>query len=262
MVTGKPRVMVFSAHAADFCSRSGGTIANYVKYGSQVRVVDLTFGERGESGSLYRDHKGITVEEVKRIREKEARSAAAVLGAEIRFMDFDDNPLIVDKPRFEKLVEEIREFKPDIVLTHWLRDPQNPDHATTSDAVIKACQLSQIPGVKPGIPTHPYPMIYLFEPSVPTNEISDFRPDVYIDITGVFGVKLKALMELRTQSDLPRWYTLYGELRGFQARGGFPSYYRGKLSSPEEQEREIKYAEAFKAFLPWVGVLFPFPFLG
>jgi len=48
----RPRVMVFSAHAADFCSRAGGTILNYVRAGSKVRVIDLTYGERGESNSL------------------------------------------------------------------------------------------------------------------------------------------------------------------------------------------------------------------
>ena len=41
-----PRVLVFSAHAADFCSRAGGTLAKYARRGSAVRVVDLTFGER------------------------------------------------------------------------------------------------------------------------------------------------------------------------------------------------------------------------
>jgi len=245
--TEKPHVMVFSAHAADFCSRSGGTIANYVKDGSKVRVIDLTYGERGESGSLYRDKKGITVEEVKRIREKEARSAAAILGAEIRFEDFDDNPVIMNKSRFERLVEEIRNFRPDIVLTHWVKDPQNPDHARTAHTVIKACHYAAIPGIKPEVQTHAYPRIYLFEPSVPTNDLSQFRPDTYVDITGVFELKLKAMKELRTQGELPQWYTLYGEMRGLQARN--IGLYR--------QRQEMKYAEAFKAYLPWVGALFP-----
>jgi 4-oxalomesaconate hydratase len=42
------RILVFSAHAADFCSRSGGTIARHVGLGAVVRVVALSFGERSE----------------------------------------------------------------------------------------------------------------------------------------------------------------------------------------------------------------------
>jgi len=47
------RLLVFSAHSADFCSRAGGTIAKYAASGAQVRVVCLTYGERSESGGLY-----------------------------------------------------------------------------------------------------------------------------------------------------------------------------------------------------------------
>jgi len=46
IIDGQQRVLVFSAHAADFCSRAGGTIARYVDAGSTVHVCDMTFGER------------------------------------------------------------------------------------------------------------------------------------------------------------------------------------------------------------------------
>jgi len=35
------RVLVVSAHAADFCSRAGGTIAKYVNAGHVVRILSL-----------------------------------------------------------------------------------------------------------------------------------------------------------------------------------------------------------------------------
>lgn len=47
------KILVFSAHPADFCSRSGGTIAKHVRRGDEVRVVILTYGERSESDDLY-----------------------------------------------------------------------------------------------------------------------------------------------------------------------------------------------------------------
>ena len=47
------RLLVFSAHTADFCSRAGGTIALHAIAGAAVKVVTLTYGERSESGGLY-----------------------------------------------------------------------------------------------------------------------------------------------------------------------------------------------------------------
>lgn len=42
------RILVVSAHAADYVWRSGGTIAKYIKHGANVDVVVLSFGVRGE----------------------------------------------------------------------------------------------------------------------------------------------------------------------------------------------------------------------
>ena len=50
MIKGK-KVLVVSAHAADYVWRSGGTIAKYIKHGAEVHVVVLSFGIRGERGA-------------------------------------------------------------------------------------------------------------------------------------------------------------------------------------------------------------------
>ena len=47
MIEGK-KVLVVSAHAADYVWRAGGTIAKYIKHGAEVHVVVLSFGIRGE----------------------------------------------------------------------------------------------------------------------------------------------------------------------------------------------------------------------
>jgi len=44
------KILVFSAHAADFCTRAGGTIAKHVQNGDTVYVIALSDGERSESG--------------------------------------------------------------------------------------------------------------------------------------------------------------------------------------------------------------------
>ena len=86
MDSEKDVVLVVSAHAADFVWRAGGAIALYSSRGCRVRVLCLSFGERGESEKLWKEP-GMTLERVKKARRGEAERAPEVLGAEIRFFD-------------------------------------------------------------------------------------------------------------------------------------------------------------------------------
>ena len=63
MIKGK-KLLVFSAHAADFVWRSGGTIAKYIAGGADVCVVLLSMGVRGESNFLWKDPANQTYENV------------------------------------------------------------------------------------------------------------------------------------------------------------------------------------------------------
>ncbi|MDE2863430.1 MAG: PIG-L family deacetylase, partial [Chloroflexota bacterium] len=50
----KKTALVISAHAADFVWRCGGAIALHRTLGYELTVVCLSFGERGESASLWK----------------------------------------------------------------------------------------------------------------------------------------------------------------------------------------------------------------
>ena len=56
--------LVVSAHSADFVWRAGGAIALYASRGWKVKIVCLSFGERGESAKLWKES-GMTLERVK-----------------------------------------------------------------------------------------------------------------------------------------------------------------------------------------------------
>src|SRR5437762_11445672 len=81
-----PNALVISAHSADFVWRAGGAIALHADKGYRVRVVCLSFGERGESARLWK-LKGMTLERVKDDRRGEAEQAATTLGCEAVFLD-------------------------------------------------------------------------------------------------------------------------------------------------------------------------------
>ena len=135
------RLLVIGAHSADFVWRAGGAIAVATSGGGTAQVLALTYGERGESGELWKEE-GMTVERVKEIRREEAERAAAHLGASFESLDLGDYPLVVDKDGLNAIAAKIREFAPDVLLTHTDRDPFNPDHAEAFFAVEKARALA------------------------------------------------------------------------------------------------------------------------
>ena len=69
----KKRVLVFSAHAADFCTRAGGTIARFADEGAAVHVHDLTYGERCEAPALYARDPVPSLEEIKAATSRRRR---------------------------------------------------------------------------------------------------------------------------------------------------------------------------------------------
>jgi 4-oxalomesaconate hydratase len=203
--TPPPRVLAVSAHPADFCSRAGGTLIRQVRAGGAARVIWLTCGETDESALQYREHPGISVEEVRRIREKEAFAAARVVGVEGRMLGFSDHPLNMTPERMEKLAQEMADFKPDIILTHFKDELTYPTHWRTAQSVIHAAQLAHVSWD-----------IRFFEPNIGTASRVGFVPDEYVDISDVFEQKVTALKELATQPDLVPHYTTCNQWRGIE----------------------------------------------
>jgi 4-oxalomesaconate hydratase len=230
------RLLVVSAHAADFVWRAGGAIASVTATGGTAHVVALSYGERGESGELWkiRDQ---TEEQVKRIRHDEAARAAAHLGATFEGFDLGDYPLVVDDRAIARLVDAITSFAPDVLLTHAERDPFNPDHPAAYTATERARQLASGAGVAAAFKTVKPPQFLLFEPHQP--ELCGFVPTTFLDITAVFAKKEKAMEEMGAQNYLKTYYSERAGHRGNHAR---------RISG----RKDIEYAEAFMRAMPQV----------
>ena len=67
------KLLVIGAHSADFVWRAGGAIAVTTAAGGDARVLALSYGERGESGELWKEP-GQTVERVKEVRARRSRA--------------------------------------------------------------------------------------------------------------------------------------------------------------------------------------------
>ena len=239
------RLLVVSAHAADFCIRAGGTLARYAASGSKVLVLVQSLGARGESNEMWKATGGNTTEaEVGEVRRKEALAAAAILGVEIRFFDYPDQPLTFDRDRVLRMAREIKAFKPRIVLTHPRLEPYNPDHAAACQAAMEAVYYATLAGVDPDLHAITPPQILAFEPTQPLAEMTGFVPDTFIDITDVMDLKMRATAEYRVQPYHVDRYRARAVARATQA-----AYIAGNPS--------IQYAEAFQRYTPWTGRLLP-----
>jgi 4-oxalomesaconate hydratase len=207
-------LLVVSAHAGDFVWRAGGAIALAAKRGERATVVCLSYGERGESARAWRE--GKQLEEIKALRRDEATQAAAALGAEVRFFDAGDYPLVESQEVVDRLVHVYRELAPTVVLTHTLADPYNGDHPAAARMALQARILAQAIGYDaPGEPLGA-PPVFCFEPHQP--EQCDFHPDVLLDITEVFDRKREAMECLPAQQHMWDYYADLAKRRGVQLK--------------------------------------------
>jgi 4-oxalomesaconate hydratase len=230
------RVQVIGAHSADFVWRAAGAIAKAVAFGGTAEVIALSYGERGESGELWKED-GQTLENVKRVRHAEAEAAAGHLGASFRALDLGDYPLMIDSETLPAIADAIREFAPDVLITHTDTDPFNPDHPVAHAAVDRARGLAAGAGVSSAFPTIRPPQLFLFEPHQP--ELCNFVPNVHVDITAVWNRKLAAMAEIHAQRYLQTYYAQRGEQRGNHARRA-------------SGNQDVRYAESFHRVVPGV----------
>jgi 4-oxalomesaconate hydratase len=230
------KLLVVGAHSADFVWRAGGAIAVTTSGGGSASVLALSYGERGESGELWKEP-GQTVERVKEIRHDEAERAAAALGAGFECLDLGDYPLEIDKEALVSVADRIRSFAPDVVITHTDRDPFNPDHAAAFVAVERARALAAGAGVPSAFEIVQPPELLLFEPHQP--ELCNFTPTTFVDITPVIEQKQAAMAEMKAQAYLVTYYGQRAEQRGNHARRS-------------SGNAAIRFAEAFQRVTPQV----------
>ena len=196
------KIMAFGAHPADPIWWTGGTLAKHKKRGDEIAIVALTYGERSHAPLLWEHAKGQTEEVIKMIKKekrRELREAAKVLGAKIYELDYGDSPLIITSERLREIVDLIRDFKPDIVLTSWYKDPQNADHAVAGHEVWRAVHYARDLGYKTKHPPHKVSYLFYYPPVMSFGPEVGFIPDVYVDIAETIELKIEALSKFWTQ---------------------------------------------------------------
>lgn len=228
------RALVVFAHPDDAEFTCGGTVALWTRSGTEVAYVCATDGSAGWNGA------DLGREEIARIREKEMRDAAGVLGVtDVRFLGFTDGMV---EPGFDlrrALTREVRQFRPDVIVT---MDPSrlwsgrtyinHPDHRAVGEAVLAvvACDAPTRPQfpelLDEGLDPHKVIHVWL--------AASDRGADRYVDVSDTLNLKVEALRRHRSQVENMGSFDVEARVREWAAEIG--------------ERGGLEYAEAFRTF--------------
>ena len=177
--------------------------------GHTTAIVDLTRGELSTRGTVAR-------------REEESRAAAEILGVEARDnLGVPDGGIENTRDSRVQVVKVLREYRPTIVLApHPVA--RHPDHARASELVRDACFLAGLAKIETGQERcMPVSVLYYFE------HVFEEMPDIVVDITETFDVKMRAVRAYSSQfyqpgQDGPQTYLSRKEyLEEVEARARF-----------------------------------------
>jgi len=219
------RIMAFGAHPDDieiFCS---GTLAKYAAQGHAIGMAVMTRGDVG-SPTLSREVIGA-------IREREARTSAAIINAEFFWLGYDDE-FLYDSPDVRRhVVDVIRQFRPDIILCPDKDHDYHPDHTRTGQIVWDTHVMATVPN----IPTKTPPAGHIHEIwFYDTMAGIDFRPEFYVDISEHWETKTRMIDCHVSQAE---WLiSQYGKT---------PTHYAGIQTRFRGYQAGCEYAEAFRA---------------
>lgn len=174
----------------------------------------------------------MTMEETARVRAQEARNSAAVIGAELYWLGYDDE-FLYNTPEVRKhFIDVVRQFRPDIILCPDRERDYHPDHTTTGQILWDIHVMPPIPNIKTGTPPcEKIAELYFMDTAMGVN----FIPEFYIDISDTFATKAKMLSCHKSQDS---WMMdMYGVT--FVDFCEIQSRYRGFQAG-------CKYAECFK----------------
>lgn len=136
-------VLAIGAHPDDIEILCGGTMARYAEAGAKITFAIATNGEVGGPGE---DPAAIAA-----IRYEEAKASAALIGADLIWMGYQDEWLLNTREVRESFIDAYRQAKPDIVFVHST-DDYHPDHRIAGQVAQDARIPSAVPLVRTKLP--------------------------------------------------------------------------------------------------------------
>ena len=185
-----PRLLVVMAHPDDAEMLVGGTLFHLKDLGWELGIVTITAGDCG-SATVGR-------EEIARIRYAEAQAAAAYLGAWYACAGLMDVEVIFNAENLRRVVDVMRRFDPDVVITHspvdYMLDHEEASRLARGAAFALAMpnyETRQNPPAKLGRAT---PALYYADPIEGKDPFGQrVYPQFYVDISKLLPQKREML---------------------------------------------------------------------
>jgi len=220
-------ILVLPVHPDDAELGCAGVILQAIASGKKVGVADLTRGELGTRGSAE-------------IRAQEAAAAAEILGLTIREnLELPDG-FFQNTPEYQlKVVEVIRKYQPDIIITNAFHD-RHPDHGRASDLVEASAFLAGLRKIETSFDGKAQEA---WRPNLVLHFIQDryIEPDVVIDVTQYWDKKVESIRAYGSQFHNPEWKN---EPQTYISSPDFIRIIEGRAME-FGKSIQVKYAEGF-----------------
>jgi bacillithiol biosynthesis deacetylase BshB1 len=175
-------VMAIGAHPDDIEHCIGGTLLHLRDQGKKIVLVHMTHGEAGTYGDVA-------------TRDREAMACAAYLGAEVRWLEFEDTGIEDSFESRLRVIRVIRDLRPRLILCQYYDFPlMHPDHEATGRIVRNAFRLSRFRNIDTGqepfwIPNIAY---YLHPDHVKPSFVVDVTAqfDRWLELSNLYGSQL------------------------------------------------------------------------
>jgi LmbE family N-acetylglucosaminyl deacetylase len=186
--------MAIYAHPDDIEFTIAGTVAKWADAGCEVTFVLLTSGDAGTHDTRF------TRKTLARVREREEREAARILGAKrVVFLRKHDCELEPSMALRKELVRQLRRHRPEVVLCgdpealfYGNRYINHPDHLVAGKLALEAVfPASEMELLWPEAgKAHKVGAVYIS---------STHNPDTWIDVGKTIGRKIASLRAHRSQ---------------------------------------------------------------
>ena len=226
-------VLAIGCHPDDIEVSCAGTMAKYAARGDKVTVCHVANGNLG--------HEIIQPPELRVMRREEAKKAGSLAGIEVVTCDIGDVMVYnQDKSQRDKVVDIIRTYQPDVIITHS-PDDYMPDHVAVSHLVFDASFAASVPNYKTAVPGKAViTPIYYMDNLAGVN----FMPTEYVDISETIEKKMEMLECHESQM---RWMRDHDHI-DFAEFVRTCARYRGLQCG-------VEYAEAFRTCVAWPKVI-------
>lgn len=223
-------IMSIAAHPGDAFFAMGAPVALAVHQGAQGSLLSLTLGEKGSATIPPTQYGAMQVEASKK--------AAAMMGASAEFLHYPDGELPVNDEVKFAVCDFIRQYKPDIVITHW-KGSWHKDHIACYEIVQDAIFYAALPAIQRKLPAHSVSQVF-FDDN--WEDASGFVPDTYLDITSVFEKWMNAcaVFPMWRGENGFRYDDYYGNLA--IVRGCVANYSKAValMSPPDQRVRHVR----------------------